>query len=99
MPTFWNPTGCSRAVSMIETRLLSALVDHLQIGVFALDTEGRIILWNAEAERLTGHRRTKALGADALSLGIAPADQAASTEIMSRLLAGESWSGEFPLQG
>jgi PAS domain S-box-containing protein len=84
---------------MIETRLLSALVDHLQVGVFALDNQGRIVLWNAEAERLTGHLRGEALGADALSLGIAPSDQAASKEIMSRLLAGESWSGEFPIHG
>jgi PAS domain S-box-containing protein len=81
------------------TELLAVLVDHLQIGVFALDPAGRIVLWNAEAERLTGHSKSEALGADALSLGIPARDDSAAKEIMARLLAGQGWSGEFPIHG
>lgn len=79
--------------------LLWAALDRLPVGVFAVDPTGRIVLWNAEAARLTGSPAAKAIGALALDMGIAPADSDRAGQILDRLLAGQAWAGEFPVQG
>lgn len=43
-------------------RRLTQVVDSLSEGMLALDGEGRIVLWNAAAERLCGRARADALG-------------------------------------
>lgn len=78
--------------------LLAALVDQLAIGVVAVDAQRRITLWNAEAERLTGFSTDEAVGALATELGVAPQDRAQAQQQAARLLAGESWVGEFPVR-
>jgi PAS domain-containing protein len=42
--------------------LLRAVAELLPVGVFALDADARVVLWNADAERLTGWPRDAVLG-------------------------------------
>ncbi|HEY4422083.1 MAG TPA: PAS domain-containing protein, partial [Pseudonocardia sp.] len=42
--------------------LLAELVDLLPVGVFVLDDDGRVVLWNPAAERLTGRRAFEMVG-------------------------------------
>jgi diguanylate cyclase (GGDEF)-like protein/PAS domain S-box-containing protein len=42
--------------------LLLAVLDSLTIGVSLVDCQGKIVLWNRRAERLTGYLRQDALG-------------------------------------
>jgi PAS domain S-box-containing protein len=43
---------------------LRHIADGLVDGVFTTDAAGRITYWNGAAERITGHRRADAIGAD-----------------------------------
>jgi PAS domain S-box-containing protein len=74
-----------------QARLLSAV----EQAVIATDLQGTIVYWNSFAEKLYGWSAAEALGANVLE--ITPADDMAeqAAEVMSRLRAGKSWSGEF----
>lgn len=78
--------------------LLATIVDHLQIGVVAIDAANRVMLWNAEAERLTGYSAAEVLGASATELGMSAADLCLADEQKTRLLAGRPWVGELPVR-
>ena len=60
--------------------------------------DGIVVTWNPYAETLYGWTAAEAIGRSVLELTPSPdsADQAA--EMIERLRAGESWSGEFPVQ-
>jgi PAS domain S-box-containing protein len=77
-----------------QARLLSAV----EQAVIATDLEGVIVYWNSFAEQLYGWPAAEAVGANAME--IIPADETRiqAAEIMSRLRAGKSWSGEFPVR-
>jgi PAS domain S-box-containing protein len=74
------------------------LLDSLEQAVIATDAQGRITYWNPFAERLYGWNAQEVLGRNIQDVTPAQmsAEQAAS--IMARLLAGESWAGEFLVQ-
>lgn len=78
--------------------LLAPLVDQLQIGVVATDAANRIVLWNLEAQRLTGYSAAEALGASAMELGVSPKDRQLAEEQARSLLAGQAWVGDFPVR-
>ena len=74
-----------------QARLLSAV----EQAVIATDLEGTIVYWNSFAEQLYGWSAAEALGANALEIITAEAMLEQAADIMSRLRAGKSWSGEF----
>jgi PAS domain S-box-containing protein len=76
--------------------LWAALLDHARVGAFALDARGRVVVWTAEAERLTARTSSEVLGADGVVVGIAPPDEAAGWETTADAQAGATWSGTLP---
>lgn len=75
------------------------LLDVLGVAAMMLDTEGRIVLWSPQAERLLGYTPEEALGRFAARVLV---DEEhfelvlrLFTEVMS---SGEVWAGVFPVQ-
>ena len=71
------------------------LLDAVEQAVIATNLSGTIIYWNLFAERLYGWSAAEALGANILDVVPAAETGEQAAEIMSRLAAGESWSGEL----
>jgi PAS domain S-box-containing protein len=74
--------------------LLWAVVEHLPIGVLALDAEGRVLLWNAYAEWLTGWKRERVLGRSGLE--DVRVDTAPGRRVLDELRAGRPCAGRLP---
>ena len=71
------------------------LLGAVEQAVIAIDLNGTIVYWNSFAERLYGWSAAEALGANILDIIPAAETRAQAIEILTRLKAGESWSGEF----
>jgi PAS domain S-box-containing protein len=84
-----NPPAEERL--QFQSNLLDA-VEHVMI---ATDLEGKITYWNRFAENLYGWRAEEVMGRNILD--VTPTDRSPDqgTEIMARLRAGQSWSGEY----
>jgi PAS domain S-box-containing protein len=67
------------------TRVIEASLD----AVATIDATGRVVQWNAAAERLFGHTREEALGQALATLVIPPDLQAAHWAGLLRIVAGE----------
>src|SRR5215210_7176262 len=76
-------------------RFQAQLLDTVEQAVIATDLEGRISYWNRYAEKLYGWPAGEAVGRSVLEMTPAETSAGQAAEIMSRLLAGEAWSGEF----
>jgi PAS domain S-box-containing protein len=78
-----------------STRFQAHLLNTVEQAVIATDLAGTITYWNQHAARLYGWPAAEAVGRNVLE--VTPADTSAeqAAEIMSRLVAGETWSGEF----
>jgi PAS domain S-box-containing protein len=74
------------------------LLDAIASAVIATDLDGRIFYWNAAAEQLYGYGRDQMLGANVAELLVGLDDRDAGAQIMERVLAGETWSGEFQVR-
>ncbi|MCX6465370.1 MAG: SpoIIE family protein phosphatase [Pseudonocardiales bacterium] len=74
--------------------LLAGVVEQVPLGLFALDAEGRVLLWNAAAQRLTGWSRESMVGS---RLADAPLDAPTMARIGDELAAGRSFTGRFPV--
>jgi len=48
-----------------DPEVLNAVLDSLPMGVYLVDRQGKILLWNSAAERITGHLRQNLLGQSA----------------------------------
>jgi PAS domain S-box-containing protein len=79
-------------------RFQAHLLDTVEQAVIATDLEGRIIYWNDYAERLYGWPAAEAVGRSVLEVTPDESEGAQAAEIMSRLAAGQTWSGEFKLR-
>jgi PAS domain S-box-containing protein len=88
----------SHARAAESVRLQSALLNAVEQAVIATDPGGKIIFWNRQAERLYGWPADEAVGRNVVE--VTPAETAGeqASEIMSRLLEGRAWSGEFPVR-
>ena len=73
----------------------AALLDAIAAAVVATDTAGRIFYFNRAAEQLYGYSRQQMLGANVMELLVEPVDQISAEEIMSSVLSGHRWSGQF----
>ncbi|GAA2564593.1 SpoIIE family protein phosphatase [Pseudonocardia hydrocarbonoxydans] len=74
----------------------AGVVDHLPIGVFAIDADDALVVWNAHAERLTGRARERVLGS---RLADAPLDDPTLHRIVDELRAGRPFAGRVPVLG
>ncbi|MFL5583737.1 MAG: PAS domain S-box protein [Gemmatimonadaceae bacterium] len=88
-----------RSRSEAAIRFQAQLLNAVQQAVVATDPEGLVIFWNAFAERLYGWSATEAVGKAIEELTPSPFLRQHSAEIVERGAAGESWTGEFLVQG
>ncbi len=79
---------------MFQARLLNVI----EQAVIATDVNGIIIYWNRAAEKLYGWLATEAIGKDVMVLVPGGPSTVQAAEIMEKIKAGESWSGEFEVQ-
>lgn len=77
------------------TRFQAHLLDNVEQAVIATDLDGRITYWNRFAEQLYGQTATRAVGRNVTEIIPVPALPGVVETIMTRMRAGESWSGEF----
>jgi diguanylate cyclase (GGDEF)-like protein/PAS domain S-box-containing protein len=80
-----------------ETVLDAAILDQMLAALIVTDLQGTVIVWNRHAEALFGWSREEAFGQPISILTIGPQDADVAAEIMSRLGAGQSWDGDFPV--
>jgi serine phosphatase RsbU (regulator of sigma subunit)/PAS domain-containing protein len=73
--------------------LLARVVEHLPVGVFAFSGDGRALLWNSCAERLTGWERERVVRDGLTGL---PLDAPTARRIRDELLAGRPFRGRIP---
>src|SRR5205085_1940962 len=78
-----------------SVRFQAHLLDTVEQAVIATDLEGHITYWNHFAERLYGWPAAEAVGRNVLEVTPEESEGAHAAEIMSKLAAGETWSGEF----
>src|SRR5207253_2672346 len=88
-----------RSRSEAAIRFQAQLLNAVQQAVVATDPEGHVIFWNTFAEKLYGWAAEEAVGKEIEELTPSPFLRQHATEIFERGVAGESWTGEFLVQG
>lgn len=63
--------------------------------IVATDIKGNIIYWNQAAEQLYGWSEAEVLGRNIVDITPAETSKEQAAKIHNKLIAGESWSGEF----
>lgn len=76
----------------------AAIVDAIAAAVIVTDLTGRIVRWNAQAEQLYGFPAEQMLGGNVVELFVHPEDRARAGEIMTQVMAGQSWTGDFSVR-
>ena len=74
-----------------QARLLNAVGQ----AIIASDIKGNIIYWNQAAEQLYGWSEAEVLGRNIVDVTPAETSKEQAVKILNKLIAGESWSGEF----
>lgn len=86
-----------RPGSADQPDVLAGVVDALPVGVFVVDADGRIAVWSAGAEALTGWSREVVLGTDTSGAVAGPSvDVPALDRILAELRAGRPFNGRVP---
>jgi PAS domain S-box-containing protein len=88
-----------RSRSEAAIRFQAQLLNAVQQAVVATDPEGLVIFWNAFAENLYGWAAEEAVGKPIHELTPAPFLRDHGGEIGQRGAGGESWTGEYLVQG
>jgi two-component system, cell cycle sensor histidine kinase and response regulator CckA len=88
-----------RTRSEAAIRFQAQLLNAVQQAVVATDPEGIVIFWNKFAENLYGWTAEEAVGGTIEELTPSPFLRDHGAEIVERGAAGESWTGEFLVQG
>jgi len=81
-----------------EIAFRADFLDRVDASAHAVDPSGRVVYWNAAAERLFGYPRHEATGRLIRDLILPPAERPASDGHVAHLLAGNGLSGEFQLR-
>src|SRR4051812_2132444 len=79
-------------------RVLLPFANSGDQAVIATDLEGRVVFWNAVAERMYGWKWQEALGRQTLQLNVPASARSSASKIMDQLREKKSWSGEFPVR-
>jgi PAS domain S-box-containing protein len=74
-----------------QARMLNAVGQ----AIIATDMKGTITYWNLAAEQLYGWSEAEVLGRNIVDVTPAETGREQATNILNRLIAGKSWSGEF----
>jgi PAS domain S-box-containing protein len=88
-----------RTRSEAAIRFQAQLLNAVQQAVVATDPEGIVIFWNKFAENLYGWAAEEAVGKTIQQLTPSPFLREHDAQIVERGAAGESWTGEFLVQG
>ena len=88
-----------RTRSEAAIRFQAQLLNAVQQAVVATDPDGLVIFWNKFAENLYGWTAEEAVGRTIEDLTPSPFLRDHGAEIVERGAAGESWTGEFLVQG
>jgi PAS domain S-box-containing protein len=88
-----------RSRSEAAIRFQAQLLNAVQQAVVATDPEGIVIFWNAFAENLYGWKAEEAVGRPIQELTPAPFLRDHGGDIGQRGSGGESWTGEYLVQG
>ncbi|HEY1952809.1 MAG TPA: PAS domain S-box protein [Gemmatimonadaceae bacterium] len=88
-----------RTRSEAAIRFQAQLLNAVQQAVVATDPEGHVIFWNDFAHRLYGWPAEEAVGKLIQDLTPSPFLREHMADIFTRGAAGESWTGEFLVQG
>jgi PAS domain S-box-containing protein len=88
-----------RTRSEAAIRFQAQLLNAVQQAVVATDPEGVVIFWNNFAEKLYGWPAEDAVGKTIQELTPSPFLRDHTADIFARGAAGESWTGEFLVQG
>jgi PAS domain S-box-containing protein len=78
-----------------KARFQALLLNAVGQAVIATNTRGIITYWNRAAEQLYGWSEAEVLGRNIVDVTPAETSRDQATNILDRLIAGESWSGEF----
>jgi PAS domain S-box-containing protein len=78
-----------------KLRFQAHLLDVVEQAMIATDMDGRITYWNQFAEKLYGWSAEEVIGRDILEITPSEQTQEQASDLMSKMLKGESWSGEF----
>jgi len=84
------------AVGLQLDDLTCQLLDALPFSVIVESPTAEILYWNRASSAVYGWAPEEAVGRSALDLGIDASDQQVALNILTALLAGETWLGEFP---
>ncbi|MCE0766635.1 SpoIIE family protein phosphatase [Pseudonocardia kujensis] len=71
-----------------QAQLAADVVADLPVGLFALDSTGGVLLWSAEAARLTGWSADTVLGRNGVERVRPPVDLAAARDMLARARSG-----------
>ena len=71
------------------------LLDAVGQAIIATDPQGKIVYWNRAAEKLYGWSAEEVMGLPIVEVTPSEEFLERADEIMSELMAGRSWSGEF----
>jgi PAS domain S-box-containing protein len=94
--THANITDRKRAEEAI--RFQSHLLDTVEQAVIATDLGGTITYWNHFAEKLYGWAAAEIIGRNIMEVVLPRGARERAAEVLSRLQAGQSWSGEFTVR-
>ena len=79
-------------------RFQALLLDTVKQAVIATDLEGTVTYWNQFARELFGWTSSEVIGRNIMDITTPKAEEEAAAEIMTRLQAGKSWTGEFSVK-
>jgi PAS domain S-box-containing protein len=88
--------GAGRTAAGRET--LSRSLMFIPIATALIEEDGRILHWSADAEVLLGYTADEAVGSFAAQLLVGPEQRPEVMALFADILAGQSWSGVFPVR-
>jgi len=88
----------ARRLAEQQTRFQAQLLDQVPAAVIATDPAGLVTHWNAHATTLYGWTPAETLGQPIGALTVGPSDVETGRAIIERVVAGEVWTGEFPVR-
>jgi PAS domain S-box-containing protein len=74
---------------------LLAVIDALPRAIIVTNPEGRILVWNQQAELLYGWKSDEVIGRMVTDVLVAVPDRRWAAEIFDAVRAGEVWTGDF----
>ena len=78
-----------------EIKFQADLINNVGQAVIATDMPGKVTYWNRAAEKIYGWSAAEAIGKNIIDLTPALPSNEQAIDIMKKLSAGKTWSGEF----